>query len=199
MMTTAPTTYTIELMRSPSSQADSQPFACGWSVDRSAPGAHSSMQGQIQPARRGLAVHTGLWKWGVGGAAGRPLGDGSAAIRPRSRSASDLSDGEGTRSADGGHPSFHESGRAGGAACRRRGTGRARVQTRPRFDESVPGGQSATGHRAARVPRRGPRAIRNRGGDPRFRTVRAELGVVSAPPPSGQPVGFTGRRPHRGA
>ena len=66
-------------------------------------------------------------------------------------------------------------GAPGGPACRR-----ALDSTDP-----SPVGKALTGQCKARVPCRGPRAIRNRGGDPRFRTVRAELGVVSAPPPSG--------------
>src|SRR4030042_437813 len=90
MMTTAPTTYTIEFMGPPSSQAGSQPSPAigaleSWTggapspgrVRRAlarpaargapAPGAPESMQGQIQPARRGADVLSVLLNWVVGG------------------------------------------------------------------------------------------------------------------------------------
>jgi hypothetical protein len=138
MMTTAPTKYTIEFMGPPSSPMGSAPSAYGrcsvfvdrWgSVARGAvsPGASESMQSQIQPGRPGARPAHRLLNRGVGRTAVLHLRGGVAALRPRSRSASDPSDGDAAGPRDRGRSSFGDSGLEGGGleAEERCGAGRA--------------------------------------------------------------------------
>ena len=200
-MTTAPTRYTIELIGSPSSQPDLQPSAGGWCRGQIGPSDLTSMQCRIQPARRVLAARAGLWKRGVGGAAGRPLSGGPAAIRPRSRSASKPSDVKGTWSHAGRTIELPWAGRLPPS---RLPVGDAWPSVRIRASSATPGkaGGMTNGnrfHRAAWPPRCAPRAIRDLGVVPKSRAVPAGPSAESAPPPPIQSGDSTGRRPRRNA
>ena len=145
MMTTAPTRYTIEFMEPPSSPTGSQSSrvsgAVGSWTDEApshrgavSPGASESMQSQIQPGRPGARPAHRLLNRGVGRTAVLHLRGGVAALRPRSRSASDPSDGDAAGPRDRGRSSFGDSGLEGGGleAEERCGAGWAADPSTPR-------------------------------------------------------------------